>query len=463
MAPEVALVRSARDPQRAVVIAKLSLVMTEGDTAAIAPEPTGPCLDQPSRLAGAAEGELHYASDFVARRDGVDVLLVGHAQAPAASARIDVRLAVAGMARTFCAFAGAPAPAIPMTSAFVRAADTGSPAEPPGPRRVERAPSGEDDLAAARSAPAGQRLAALTSTATIEIMGVSRTAPVRTVRLPGLSARARWWPGGDADDVEVPLACDTLWIDADAGRLVLVWRGPLTLVRADPAEARLLAWVEHEAEPWEVAAIEALRVDGALSFAVESRDLEPGAAAPDPAELVLARHAVAWRAAREPELTLAEYAGVSAELAERREPAGEVLARYGLDEHRWAVEERAWLERLGQAAADGDASLALEYGALFVAAQDALARPEEASIVLDEYVALRARVETAEDPARALADRRTTLPEWLRLDRRFRASADQDPALDAEIERRVEAEVRRLELERDPSSRSPEGEERTTT
>ena len=425
MAPEVALVRAARDPQRAVVIAKLSLVMTEGDTAAIAPEPTGPCLDQPSRLAGAAEGELHYASDFVARRDGVDVLLVGHAQAPAASARIDVRLAVAGMARTFCAFAGAPAPAIPMTSAFVRAADTGSPAEPPGPRRVERAPSGEDDLAAARSAPAGQRLAALTSTATIEIMGVSRTAPVRTVRLPGLSARARWWPGGDADDVEVPLACDTLWIDADAGRLVLVWRGPLTLVRADPAEARLLAWVEHEAEPWEVAAIEALRVDGALSFAVESRDLEPGAAAPDPAELVLARPPVAWSAAREPALTQAAYAG--------------------------------------GAAADGDASLALEYGALFVAAQDALARPEEASIVLDEYVALRARVETAEDPARALADRRTTLPEWLRLDRRFRASADQDPALDAEIERRDEAEVRRLELERDPSSRSPEGEERTTT
>ncbi|MBI2900523.1 MAG: DUF2169 domain-containing protein [Planctomycetes bacterium] len=57
-------------------------------------------------------------------------------------------------------------------------------------------------------------------------------------RLPGL--RARWFVTDAAGFREVPLHLDTLWIDADAERLVLVWRGVTPI-----ANAKMKGVIDH--------------------------------------------------------------------------------------------------------------------------------------------------------------------------------------------------------------------------
>jgi hypothetical protein len=157
----------------------------------------------------------------------------------------------------------------------------------------------------------------------------------------------------------------------------------------------------------------------------------------DPGASVEARYQGWTDRAPDPRLPLQEYAAIAAELAEEREPRTAVLLRHDLDEDAWTLEERAWLERIGNAAMEGDTSLALAYGDRFVAAQDALGAPGEQARSLDDYLAIRVAMEAAEDPCAALRDRSLTLSVWMRLDRRFARARAADPALGDEMERRL--------------------------
>src|SRR5262249_5791787 len=147
---------------------------------------------------------------------------------------------------------------------------------------------------------------------------------------------------------------------------------------------------------------------------------------------------------------LAAYAAISAELAEGRESRTAVLSHHDLDEDSWTIEERAWLEAMGDAAMEGDGTMAATYGELFVAAQDRLADPAEDALGLDDYIALRIAVEGADDPPAVLKERGTTLSAWMRLDRRWMARAEADPRLWEEIERRLE--MAPVDVEEAPSS-----------
>jgi hypothetical protein len=178
--------------------------------------------------------------------------------------------------------------------------------------------------------------------------------------------------------------------------------------------------------------------------AVETQDAGSDAMPEDPTERAISAYS-AWDGnACEPAIPLAAYAAVSAELSEDREPRHVVLARYRLDEASWAVQERAWLEKMADRTMQGDATLAVAYGELFMAAQDRLARPEEAGRTLEDYAGMLAAVERHGDITDALKPWSMTLAEWMRLDRTWSARAEADPTVTAEIERRLREERARL-------------------
>jgi hypothetical protein len=241
---------------------------------------------------------------------------------------------------------------------------------------------------------------------------------------------------------EVELGCDTAFIDTDRALLALVYRGSL-FVESEVA-TRIERLVVVEAEPgapidWRAVGRRLQR--GRFTFAVEPEDLD-GRRAPSPddaEELRMARFATWGGDAPEPALPLAEFAAISAALAEKPDGRKDVLARRELDEDVWAVEERAWLERMAAEAEQGDGSLADDFGQRFVAEQERLASPEEAARTVDDYAEIAVAIERAGDPGKALGPRGLTLAAWMRLDRRMQREAEASPAAAAHLEERLAA------------------------
>jgi hypothetical protein len=230
----------------------------------------------------------------------------------------------------------------------------------------------------------------------------------------------------------VPMVCNALWTKPG---LALVWRGD---VAAEDIGERDRAVVTLGAlRP--LAERLGARARASVSFALESKDL---GAEPDPTDadiLALERMALADDAPQ-PTLTLDAYATIAAEIAEQRAPLARVLERHGLDEAGWALEERAWLERMAQSLMEGDAELAASWGDRFVAAQDALGSREEQDAMIHEYAAVSAELERADDPMLVLRRWGLSLAEWMRLDRHWSRAAAADPRVRDELERMLAQE-----------------------
>lgn len=247
----------------------------------------------------------------------------------------------------------------------------------------------------------------------------------------------RTTPGGDDAQlafvlVPIRLACDEVRADPAAELAEIVWRGSL----ADPAAVDLLVLAIDDDRSAEVLA-------GELARARPQLVAERGAtdATLDDAALAEARAALWDAPAPAPRTTLATYARISAELAERREPAAVTLARHGFDEDRWMQEERGWLDAVAAGAERGDATLAAELGEHFAAAQRALAASDEGRRTLSDYAAIRVALERTADPVRVLEARGLSLPAWMRLDTRWTEAADADARVAGELELRL-AEAR---------------------
>jgi hypothetical protein len=434
-------------PEHAVsLVVKAAFSFEDGRTLALRGEHPRPTREVESTLAG-LRGELAYPSDFVPFKPQVDVLLTGHAYADGApSARIDARVALGSVGRSFTVVASLPTDRIPLGAAYLRDVDGIGPAEPVGPVRLgsELEPDfvhpDDFDFAVYCFAVPAQRSAPPREDATLELTGLSPKGRLR-LALPDVAPRAivQWT---DATGTELSMNLDTLWIDTDGTRAIATWRG----VFEHPVEARIdkvFVALERTSEERSWDAIVRGAARGRFGYAVE-----PDAPSPEPRpgtdeaeRLEIARfeaHGVAQ--APEPSMALEEYAFVSAELAEQREPRAETLRRHGLDESAWLLEERGWLEAMAHRATDGDGTLAARYGELFVAAQDRLGAPVEAERTLADYAAILVALEDADDLPKALEDRRLTLAAWMRLDRRVQRGTADDPALAAELERRVASE-----------------------
>lgn len=400
-------------------------------------------LDEPSLALDAGPEELHYASDFAPRKERADVLLVGHAQTEKPAERIEGRFAFGELERRFLAVSPEPAPAIALSQASLRPVDDETPV-PLGPVR----PEGHDDVFHGRSfdyrcynaAAAPQQTGEIDLGGTIELEGLCPGDGRRQIELPGLTAQATVedpWRGVR----DVALRADTLWIDADREQLVILWRGDVEVIENGREVERIVLWLDRCDRPRSREQILPLLQRGRVAYVVRPVDREPGAEPiPTDDETLRIHRLKTWRSPPpEPELTVEQYATISAELAEcsDTDQRATVLERHDYDEERWTIEERGWLDRMSQEALQGSGTTAALYGVHFVAAQDALGSDEEMARSFDEFLEISEAMASTAEPAEVLAAHRLTLPMWMRLDRRFQRRMKRDADLAARYRARL--------------------------
>jgi len=251
--------------------------------------------------------------------------------------------------------------------------------EPPGEEALpdDEAPIGEldwDDLddpgPAVRSrgvsfAAADQRGDWIVAGATICTTGLKVGGGKAVIRLPAIIPRVVLET--EAGSFELEMLCDTLLVDTDREQISLVWRGQSPCSDNRQELRRLVVSMERAAGSRTLAQVMRDLPRAVVGWAVEPEDLNAGAPAADEddAELRMAKLAT-WDIRPEPTLSLEQYAQVAAEMAcaadDRR---GAVLDRHDLDEDSWLLEERVWLETIGEAAARGDEAMVLQFGERF--------------------------------------------------------------------------------------------------
>jgi hypothetical protein len=467
-----------------IVKATLSFAGTAAvQTAQVAAEQLPLSIGEKREKRGARDDELHYPSDFCRWRPWTDVYLVGHAYAMRAEERIDCKLVIDGDERSFCV-RGSPREAMPLSHGFLRGPDGEvrvDPTAPHGPLPAEdefeleghdgpiavddddryfsspQKPKKEpppptaspddnmgsilDEIRRGGTSYAGEllRFGEPGPESLIELYGLSREATRRVVQLPGVEplviAETEW------DTVVMDMRCDTVWIDTDAEQIVLVWRGQLPTFRDEGRDiSKLIVSLEAVRDLREPPELFQDLAKGTVGYAVEEQDVR------EPTELDEIERAelqmeqlAAMEATPRPDIGIAEYARISAELAEQREPRADVLKRHKLTEDRWLNEERAWLMMMATAALDGDTSYAERYGELFVQAQDELASPTETDKSLEEYADLKLALER-EPAGEVLSRHQLTEPEWRRLDRKWMKRRLGSP----DVRKAYNARVRRL-------------------
>ena len=223
--------------------------------------------------------------------------------------------------------------------------------------------------------------------------------------------------------LELPLRCDTLFVDVDFQRAVLVWRSLLPLDDADDDIDRIVVALERHAEPRKLEQLLRWLPRGTVSFAIE----EDGEVEGDPDDLEMASYEALEHAA-EPELSLANYAAICAHLAEGKQNREDVLAAHDQDERSWTIEERAWTDKMGDGADHGDGTLTMEFAELFVVAQSELKGPDEPRS-LESYSRIKKQYVRSHNPARVLEEHAIGMGEWMRLDRHWQERAAADRAV----------------------------------
>jgi hypothetical protein len=142
--------------------------------------------------------------------------------------------------------------------------------------------------------------------------------------------------------------------------------------------------------------------------------------------------------APEPRLPLSRFARISAELAEDRKERHAVLARHGIVERTWELEERAWLERMAVESLREGPTTAAVYGQLFTQHQDTLGTEAEARISVEDYANVRFAMDVSPDPAEVLEQVEWSLARYGRVERRWLAAAEKDPTIAERLQRRLD-------------------------
>lgn len=429
------------------VIAKVTLSFAEDRPGPLpfAEEQPGLSLDLPSELDGAEEGEIAYPSDFVPMKPAIEVLVHGHAFSDRPAQRIRAAVEVESVARSFVVEAAAPQVQIPLISQAIRSPDGLLSAPPVGPVKTRREvreplvhPEGFDFIEYA-SGPESQRMKSAPAGWSVTLRGLSPRAEKRVLQLPDITPLV--WLDTEADrGAEVEMACDTVWIDTDRELCTMVWRGFIEIpsIEHDSVDRIFLALARGD-EAKGLADVRRDLARSAFEPAVELDDFEDESARERAADEAVFAQFESWHEGTEPAISLEAYAALAAASAEGPDARARALTAHRLDEKGFGVEERAWLMKLGDLAMQGDVSTAVRFGELFVAAQDALAAPDEGRESEEQYAALKVDIDDARDTTQALAARDITLSKWMRMDRRWQSRMTEDASLRGRIERFVRA------------------------
>ena len=357
-------------------------------------------LPIPSTLIGAGSDDLAYPGDFVPRKTAMDVLVTGHAHAVHPTGQIHCEFQVGAVTRSFSAATSGAATMLPLTAPYLRGPDGFSPTESIAARGVpallDEHPA-DFDYSVYNAAPAGQRASELPQNGKMFLRGLVPGAEYVEAILPDLTPHAVLVSARD-NRIEVPLRNDTIWVDSDRSIAVFVFRGDVQLIPPDVFDLRqIIVWAD---EPRARRTVEDVRRDlprGFFGFTVAAEDLAGGGPPGDPGEIDIVRYST-FDVVPDPTLTLEQYATISAELAEGKPKREEILRRHRFDEDLWLLEERAILGNIAESAVKQDTAMAVRYGELFMAAQDALAEPWENEQTIDHYVDLKAEMEVKGDP-----------------------------------------------------------------
>jgi hypothetical protein len=129
------------------------------------------------------------------------------------------------------------------------------------------------------------------------------------------------------------------------------------------------------------------------------------------------------------DVTLFVHAEIAAELAEGDRPQRAVLEPRSLTEGQWNEATQYWMKRMGDdvRAHGQEARVPTAYSDAFSRAQDGLKPLPEMDI--EGYATLVTAIQRAGSPARPLAARSLSVPDYLRLSRHFAKAMSQDPGL----------------------------------
>jgi hypothetical protein len=334
--------------------------------------------------------ELAYPTDFVPFKRHADVLLTGHAYAPlrpsavglgAPTTRIDAGFSVDRLSRAFALVAPGAHARLPLGPAALRDRDGRGGVDPVGPiaspdvLAPQRWHDQAFDFTRYNAASPLQRLPRVEPDAIVSLTHLSPRAEELRILLPGLAPRVLMNPSYGSATVEIAMDCDTLHIDTDRETMTLLFRGDTAIESMDTTMlGRLVVSLEREDRPRSVSEIFRELPRGMFFYAAEPEDVAQSTTSSIPetsAELMMARYET-WghERAPDPALSLEAYAEVTAELAAKREARADILARRGLDEDGWTLEERAWAEILADIGAENDGAFADELGRLLVAARE---------------------------------------------------------------------------------------------
>lgn len=281
---------------------------------------------------------------------------------------------------------------------------------------------------------------------------------VADFRLPDRSPRVLLDPAHSSTLIGVDMDLDTIVVDVDKHELELTWRGIVTTLNDESDLDRILVgWLSDDemANPdksWDAMLRELPHgwFEHVWMFSDAEAGLPP--AALDGDDLVRARMQ-SWSHPHPPapRLELERFTTVQAELAENREPRADTLKRHGLDEYKFGLEERAWLDRIAgeSRVGEGQPPIAKQYAQAITSASDRLARPGEQERTLRSYAELLVRMERT-DASKTLQQAGVTLGAWLRWDRQVMQRTERDA--DAAKELRAHVDELRSQAESAPGT-----------
>lgn len=194
--------------------------------------------------------ELLLASDFAPFKPRIDVLLVGSAYSQGPEWIIAASMVAGALRRELFAHSGEPRNAIPLSSCYLRdAPHRGAVPVAVGPL-APHARVGEG-WARFNAAPPEQQLDAFAEDAALDLDGLLRGAPRRTVSLPAMRPRVHLVDLASGRILDaVRLRCDTVVIDTDRAVCSLTWRGTFDASAAD-RPCLLVAYERFDARPTE--------------------------------------------------------------------------------------------------------------------------------------------------------------------------------------------------------------------
>lgn len=393
----------------------------------------------------ADDGTVLAGHDVVPGKGGrVDLLLHGGVTPAFPASRVDAAVRVGGREVRVQLRASAPAAWLPLRPPYAFAADgvqalTLEPRAVPLPALPSRL-ADHDGLAAFAAGPEELDLAGLGAVDAIELEGLAGDGVLR-LPLPDLAPQLVLERSGVDQYDAVELALDTVAIDLRARTLRLLYRGRWDVPLGWDDAVRAVLVLDRAGARRDPDAVLRDLPRARVSFVATPDDLRTGPRDEEERRtLEIARYET-WghEEAPAPTLPLELFARISAELAERTVRREIVLAQYGLEDYEFQVEERAWLERIGRAATEGDGTLAETFGKSFEEAQAALAAGDPPGIDLELYARVAAQLEVAEDAGKVLEGEGLWVPRWQRLEARVDEKAGADPAFAEQVSRALQA------------------------